>query len=135
MIRANLDTRGERHKARGPDLIRYRRLAIDFLIRLCEVDPAALTTSEEPGDLLNLAYGFYRFGFMVPRDDLGESATDAANRLASDVKADPAMHLRPIIESVNALLAVAADRHGAFHWSVQPKTEILFRNSGEGPTA
>jgi len=114
---------------------RFRRLVIEFLIRLSETNPVELAASEQPGDLPNLVYGFYRFGFAMPRDDLGESPADAANRLASDIRADPEKHLRPIIKPVNALLAVAADGAGTFHWSVQPKTELIFRGKGNGPKA
>jgi hypothetical protein len=101
---------------------------IEFLIRLCETDPVALAASEQPGDLLNLAYGFYRFGLTMARDDLGESPTDSASRLASDIRADPAKHLQSIIRALSALLGAAVDGK-TFEWVVQPKTKLLFRGS------
>jgi len=99
---------------------RFRRGAIDFAIRLAEMDPSAIVAAEQPGDLPNLVWGLYRFGFLwALRDEKGE-----ADRLVESIKANPSL-LRPALQAARELLAAAAVG-GLFEWIVQPHTKLIF---------
>src|SRR5215469_5646270 len=84
--------------------LKFRRDGLKFLIRLSEADPTVLASSDQPGDLINLLYGLFRFHFLAPPSNPAEDA----NRLAGFVRSTPDA-FRRLIAHLKELLAAAAD--------------------------
>ena len=120
---------GSDHGRRRPATRSDRRKRINFLIRLSEIDLPALATSNQPGDLINLAYDFFGFGILYPGRGFGrpikswedwadlvatdwtEFPTAEADAFAAQLKIDPSI-LEPTQEAVCRLLAAAANHRG-----------------------
>ncbi len=119
---AKIDVRAE-WGPRHPRTRAERRQCIEFLIYLSGIDPLELANSGPPGDLINLAYNFFRWGILQPdrgfgrtlsRENLTREAviealsTSEADMFASQIKADPSI-LLPVRDVVRELLEAAAD--------------------------
>jgi len=120
---------GSDYGRRRPATLSDRRKRINFLIRLSEIDLAALATSNQPGDLINLAYDFFGFGILYPGRGFGrpikswedwadlvatdwtEFPTAEADAFAAQLKNDPSI-LEPTQDAVLRLLAAAANHRG-----------------------
>jgi hypothetical protein len=112
----------------GPEQ-RYRRGAIDFAIRFSGLEPAALAASDQPGDLPNLIYSLYRFGFLWP---LHNQKTEA-DRLVETIRMKPSL-LDPAVQVAREILAAAAGG-GKFEWKVESGTKILFDGASKAESA
>jgi hypothetical protein len=106
----------------------FRRDSIEFLIKLSEVDPVTIATSEQPGDLINLVWNFYRFGYLGDSAMTRERAVADARDLTDAIREKPE-RLGQVIEWLRLLLSKAADG-GRFELPLLPGTKAVSHFSG-----
>lgn len=83
-----------------------RREHLRFLIKLAQIDPAALVSDERPGDVANLCSDLGRFGF-VPA--LVADPKLSLQTMVKLITENPKRQLEPLIAKIRELLDAAAD--------------------------
>jgi hypothetical protein len=108
----------------------FRRESLKFLIRLAETDPVALVASDQPGDLINLVWGFWRFSYIgIPGETL-DAKRAQARKLAEEIRAKPEM-LVAVVDGVRRVLVTATGRgHGEFQ--LLPGTTMSIYRTPDG---
>ena len=116
----------ERQRARSDRTAaaRFRRASIEFLLRFSDTDPVALAGSGQPGDLINLVYNLYRFGYIGDAVMTYDEAVAEARDLADALRAKPE-RLGLVIEGLKSLLGAAADG-GRFELPLLPGSKAVF---------
>jgi hypothetical protein len=127
MNQADSRTRG---KFSPREAKRFRRDSLTFLIRLAETDPVALVGSDQPGDLINLVWGFWRFAWIgIPGETLDAKRAEA-RKLVEEIRAKPEM-LAAMVDGVKRVLVSATGR-GHDEFQFLPETKMCFHRTPEG---
>jgi len=101
---------------------RFRRESLKFLVQLSESDARSLAASEQPGDLINVVWSFYRFAYLGGTENR-ERAAAKARELAESIRVKPE-RLQRVIDEVKLILKSAAER-GRYDLTFLPKTQMF----------
>ena len=93
------------------------------MIRLSETDPIALEISGQPGDLINLVYNFYRFGYLGDSAMTYDQAVVEAGELADALRMKPE-RFELVIRGLRGVFESAADG-GRFELPLLPGTKVV----------
>jgi hypothetical protein len=126
----NMNADEESNRRSSREAARFRRESLKFLIGLSEVDLVALLSSDHPGDLLNLVWGFYRFAYLGTNSLTLDEASEQARDLADAIRAKPE-RLGRAIDGVRSLLKSVTEGNEV-KLEFLPGTAMVIRISPEG---
>jgi hypothetical protein len=113
----------------GPIILRsakeaaqFRRRSLEFLIRLSEANAEILVGSEAPGDLINVVWRFFSFGYLGEKPLPKAELEAKAQSLVGAIRATPE-RLTAVVEVLRVVLAKAADG-GDFSLPLTPDSAI-----------
>jgi len=120
MVHSNLMAQANVTRSEATKRLKWQLKALEFLIQLSESDPAALVSSEQPGDLLNVCAGLARLVHPLP--DGGEKVPHPGAFWMEQFRSHPALLTQLIKELAEFLLHVADD----FQCSITPRPDTRF---------